>query len=86
MPEDAPDLLDRIRQSVQDARTKTGEIDEMMAELRALQSSQGVSIAVLDLLQCLAVESALHKALQANSERLLRATEQLRRDRDERGF
>lgn len=81
MSDDAPDLLERIRASIESSRAHLGEIDEMMAELRAAHASHGGSLASLDLLQCLAVERVLQQALQANSERLRHAVERARDDR-----
>lgn len=81
MSDDAPDLLERIRASIESSRAHLGELDEMIAELRAAHAFRGGSLASLDMLECLAIERVLQQALQANSERLRRAVEQARDDR-----
>lgn len=66
-------FLAAMRASVEDARSRLGQVDETIADLRSTiaADSDPDALARLDLLQCFAVERMLLYEQQRNSERML---------------
>ena len=62
-----------LRASVEEARSRLGEVDETIADLRSkiAADSEPETLARLDLLQCFPVERVLLHDMQRNSERML---------------
>ena len=72
-------LLREVRDNVEVARARLGQLEAALAEVRAKLAHHERDLTALDVLQALAVERALLGALQANSERLLAALERIDR-------